>query len=545
MRKAFLLLPWVFLLLCCSETETAGGPGSETTNGIVAYVDGAPAAFASVALRRIDQKASLAALENSVIQPDFFADSNGRFVLDTVSSDNEFRMTVVSGGSAFSRTFSAKELSKLDTVELTATGSVSGVVDLPKGSEYAWVGVYGMDMLVKTDAEGKFALPTVPSGDSLKLYFAEESYDSVYESHKVVVQPYGVETVNLKTEGIVAVSKGKVVPFATVAVRPVDQMVEDSSNQTNSIIVSEIRADSNGRFVLDSLKKGNYRLTVVDNGIAYSKVLSAKEIEKLDTVELSATGSLVGRVTLRSDMMYAYVGVYGMDVLVKTDMNGSYVFPSLPVGDSVELYFVTKKMEKLPVEVKTVVDENTADFHAPSMTFENFEDSFDYWYTATDSLGSFMKPSPKDSSIENGVEYDSTRKSNVFHGQYWLGNSSYAWVLVGTNLRDHVWNLSLLDSIVFYAKGDGQIRVAVENWDKVSEELSMNLKAASEWKNLDTAKWQRYVIEPSDLIMNALDNAEGLKPWTYVKGWVKQLNFFAQGGSNFYIDDIKLYGVLF
>lgn len=545
MRKAFLLLPWVFLLLCCSETETAGGPGSETTNGIVAYVDGAPAAFASVALRRVDQKASLAALENSVIQPDFFADSNGRFVLDTVSSDNEFRMTVVSGGSAFSRTFSAKELSKLDTVELTATGSVSGVVDLPKGSEYAWVGVYGMDMLVKTDAEGKFALPTVPSGDSLKLYFAEESYDSVYESHKVVVQPYGVETVNLKTEGIVAVSKGKVVPFATVAVRPVDQMVEDSSNQTNSIIVSEIRADSNGRFVLDSLKKGNYRLTVVDNGIAYSKVLSAKEIEKLDTVELSATGSLVGRVTLRSDMMYAYVGVYGMDVLVKTDMNGSYVFPSLPVGDSVELYFVTKKMEKLPVEVKTVVDENTADFHAPSMTFENFEDSFDYWYTATDSLGSFMKPSPKDSSIENGVEYDSTRKSNVFHGQYWLGNSSYAWVLVGTNLRDHVWNLSLLDSIVFYAKGDGQIRVAVENWDKVSEELSMNLKAASEWKDLDTAKWQRYVIEPSDLIMNALDNAEGLKPWTYVKGWVKQLNFFAQGGSNFYIDDIKLYGVLF
>ena len=545
MRKAFLLLPWVFLLLCCSETETAGGPGSETTNGIVAYVDGAPAAFASVALRRIDQKASLAALENSVIQPDFFADSNGRFVLDTVSSGNEFRMTVVSGGSAFSRTFSAKELSKLDTVELTATGSVSGVVDLPKGSEYAWVGVYGMDMLVKTDAEGKFALPTVPSGDSLKLYFAEESYDSVYESHKVVVQPYGVETVNLKTEGIVAVSKGKVVPFATVAVRPVDQMVEDSSNQTNSIIVSEIRADSNGRFVLDSLKKANYRLTVVDNGIAYSKVLSAKEIEKLDTVELSATGSLVGRVTLRSDMMYAYVGVYGMDVLVKTDMNGSYVFPSLPVGDSVELYFVTKKMEKLPVEVKTVVDENTADFHAPSMTFENFEDSFDYWYTATDSLGSFMKPSPKDSSIEKGVEYDSTRKSNVFHGQYWLGNSSYAWVLVGTNLRDHVWNLSLLDSIVFYAKGDGQIRVAVENWDKVSEELGMNLKAASEWKDLDTAKWQRYVIEPSDFIMNALDNAEGLKPWTYVKGWVKQLNFFAQGGSNFYIDDIKLYGVLF
>ena len=155
MKKAFIFLPWVFLLLSCGMFETAGGPGSETTNGIVAYVDGAPAAFAGVALRRVDQKASLAALENSVIQPDFFADSNGRFILDTVSSDEEFRMTVVSVGAAFSKTFSAKELSKLDTIELTATGSVSGAVDLPKGSEYAWVGVYGMDMLVKTDAEGK------------------------------------------------------------------------------------------------------------------------------------------------------------------------------------------------------------------------------------------------------------------------------------------------------------------------------------------------------------------------------------------------------
>lgn len=545
MKKAFIFLPWVFLLLSCGMFETAGGPGSETTNGIVAYVDGAPAAFAGVALRRVDQKASLAALESSVIQPDFFADSNGRFVLDSAKADEKFRMTVVSGGSAFSRTFSAKELSKLDTIELTATGSVSGAVDIPKGSEYAWVGVYGMDVLVKTDAEGKFALPTVPSGDSLKLYFAEESYDSVFDSHKVEVEPYGVQTLNLRTEGIVAVSKGKPVPFATVAVRKVDQMVEDSSLKTSSIIVSEIRADSNGRFVLDSLKSGDYRLTVADNGIAYSKVLSAKEILKLDTVELSATGSLVGRVTLSSDMPYAYVGVRGLDVLVKTDFNGSYVFPALPVGDSVELYFVNKKMEKLSVEVKTVVDENTADFHAPSMTFESFEDSFEYWYTATDSLGSFMKPSPTKDDFEKGVEYDSTRKSNVFHGQYWLGNSSYAWVLTGTTLRDKTWNLSLLDSIVFYAKGDGQIRVAVENWDKVSEELSMNLKAASGWLDLDSTKWQRYVIEPSDLVMNALDNADGLKPWTYVRGWVKQLNFFAQGGSNFYIDDIKLYGVLF
>jgi len=394
---------------------------------------------------------------------------------------------------------------------------------------------------VKTNSAGFFSMPSVPSGDSLELYFVEENYDSVFDSHKVVVSAYGQEVVDLQAAGIVVISKGRPVPFATVAVRKEDSSL-DSAEASSAIITSDKKTDANGRFELDALEAGQYRLTVMDNGMAYSKVLSNKQIAKLDTVELSATGSLVGRVTLMSSMKFAYVGVKGLDVLVKTDENGNYVFPALPVNDSIELYFTKDNMDKLPVSVKTIVDENTAEFHAPSMNLQGFEGNLDYWYLDQDTLGSKMYTK----SVKDGVEYDSSRKSKVFHGKYTFNAMNpYAWVLVGTNLKEQCWNLSLLDSVSFYAKGNGQIRVAVESWDRKAEEMGVNLKAASEWIDLDSAKWNRYVLHPADLYMNTADKREGLSPWNSVKGYVRQIHFFVNGGSDFYVDDIWLYGVLF
>ena len=553
MKKLFLLLPWVLLLLCCTGNESspvfqeAGGPGSETTNGIVARVDGMPAAFAGVALRRVDQKAATAAQENAVIQPDIYADSNGVFVLDSIEDKSKtYRMTVVRNGAAFSKTLTGEEISEMDSVDLLATGSVVGSVNVPKGSEFAWVGVYGMDVLVKTDSEGHFSMPQLPSGDSLELYFVEQKFDSVFSEHDVLVKAFAVENVDLSEEddeGIVAIANGKPVPYATVALRKAD-MVQDSPVVMNFMVAADKYTDSKGRFTLDVPDSGEYRLTIIGVGTAYSKVLSVKELAKLDTVKLIGTGSLVGNVTLKSEMKFAYVGIQGLDVLIKSDENGNYVFPSLPVDDSLSFYFADKNMDKLHAETKAVVNEYTAEFHAPSMLLQDFEsDDYSLWYVNTDSLGSTMTPKKK---VEDGIEYDSTRKSNVFHASYSLVPfESYAWALVGMTLWNASWNMSQLDSIAFYAKGNGKIRVAVENWDKMSEELGMNLKAASEWIDLDPKTWTRIVVRPVDLSMNAADYWDGSRPWNSVKSFVKQINFFANGGSDFYIDNIWLYGALF
>ena len=55
MKKLLLLVPVALATWFCSSAtdDIAKGPGSETTNGL-ALVDGKPASYASVALRKVD-----------------------------------------------------------------------------------------------------------------------------------------------------------------------------------------------------------------------------------------------------------------------------------------------------------------------------------------------------------------------------------------------------------------------------------------------------------------------------------------------------------
>lgn len=558
MKKLLFMLPVALLCWSCSSStsdDLSKGPGSETTNGIVALVGDAPAAFAGVALRKVDFTVDEFAPENAMVQPDVYASENGSFTLDTLDFDSSdvFRLTVVHGGAAFTQVFSGSEMSGVDTVVLEPTGSVTGAVTVPEGSDFVWVGVLGMDVMVQSDSNGRFALPQLPSTDSLKLYFVKDGGKKSFKEVEVKPEAYKNEVVNAveppkqddpKDDDnikFVAVVDGAPVEGAVAALRAPDFEVEEPVAE-RSMVVGDFESDENGKFSFAKPDSGSYRLTVVSSDKVYSKVLTVKQLAKLDTVELVSTGTLVGRITLMSDMPYAYAGVQGLDVLVKTDENGNYVFPSLPVGDSIELYFVSEKENKLTATLKTVVDGNASEFQAPSMLLQDFEGKeFPYWYINRDTLGSKITPS----EVKEGVVYDSSRKSKVFHGEYQLkAFEDYAWALVGTSLRETAWNLSLLDSIVFYAKGNGQVRVAFENWDKFTEELGMNLKASSPWIDVDST-WKRIVVTPAQLYMNAADKMAGSFPWSTVKNYVKQIHIFASGGTEFYIDDIWLYGALF
>ena len=83
MRKSLFLLPLLSLSMaglvaCSSNDDVAGGPGSITTNGI-ALVDGKPASYATVALRRVDFRAEQPVEENALVVADSYADEKGNF----------------------------------------------------------------------------------------------------------------------------------------------------------------------------------------------------------------------------------------------------------------------------------------------------------------------------------------------------------------------------------------------------------------------------------------------------------------------------------
>lgn len=527
------------MLWSCSD-KVAGGPGSETTNGFAYFGNGSVASYARIAIRDVDHTSSVDSATNALVNADFYADVNGHFEFETPKG--EYRLTIVHDGSAYTKLYSEKGNVNLDTIKLEPTANLGGLAELPDSCKFVWVGVRGMDVLVRSDSMGRFLLSQLPSNDSLQVYFLRGDDNSVYENLSVKLGPNTDEVIDLVDTlankiKFVAVANGKAVPYATLAIRKSDARV-DSLHVNNVVVEADAYADKDGMFAIDSLKSGNYRLTVMQSGLAYSKVLSAKQIAALDTVELQGTANYMSRVTLFAGDKYAWVGVYGLDVMTKTNEEGVFSLPMLPSNDTLQFYVVDNK-DSLYVAKKIEPSAGSAEFDYPSIVLQDFEGDTAGWYFSVDSIGSKV--------LSKAFETDKDRKSKVFHGKYNLigTNNIYAWVVTGTLLRSEGWNFSSLDSIAFYAKGSGQIRVSLENWDKESEVKGVSLKAASEWRDLNSQKWTRYVIKSGDLCYNSQDVSNCYFTWNSLKDDVRQLHFFVRNGNEFYLDDIVLYGALF
>ncbi len=568
MRKSLFLLPLLSLsiagLVACSEKEdVAGGPGSITTNGL-ALVDGQPAFYATVALRKVDFKEPTAGEVSTLVTADTYADEQGNFKVD-IPADGEYRLTVTHDGVAYSKIVTRDNFAEVgvseapDTVNLEPTAILTGAVDIPEGSSAVWVGVVGTDILVKTDEAGWFALSALPANDSLTLYFVNEDYNKNLGEKSIYVNPMESVMQDYRTDmkvpedtssqdtskqdstepeklpQVLALLKdGTPASYATIALRAADAQVSDYVVQ-NTMIESELYADKNGRFDMEWPTDGDFRLTIVKDSFAVSKIYSAKELAKLDTLRLEASASVSSKVTLRSGEKYLWVGVYGLDLLVKTNEAGTYALPNVPANDSLGIYFVTADSDKnLYAEWKTIADPYSTQFLNPVKVLQDFENGDAGWYVNTDALkqGTVFKLS----SVKDGIVYDSTRKSKVFHGEYKLADNDYAWVLVGTMFEEDM-NLAAIDSIVFYAKGDGNVRLSLDNYIK-------NLKAATAWIEL-SSKWQRISVNPAKLCVGITTEDSCFASWNAIKGLVRQLHIYPQDGTEFFIDDVTLYGALF
>lgn len=571
MMKRHFLLPMLLGALgafwaCSPSGGTAFGPGSETTNGI-AMVGGEAAPFARVAIRSVDHMVDKAIETNSiVVDADTLADSAGRFSV-RVPEDGEYRLTVYHAGYAFSKIVSlertpSEETGNLGEVQLTATAVMKGEVDIPKGSGNVWVGILGTDILVPTDANGVFVMSSIPANDSLQLYFVSEEYDSVlikkdiylepsesaYENYKAPVEVRKDSSDSSDAKQIVVLqADGKAAAHAMVALRKADYMPEKFALQNNLITQDEF-ADENGVVDVVLPESGSYRLTATRGENTFSKVYSVEDLSKLDTLKLSASATVTSKVTLNAEDSFAWVGVYGLDIMVKTNDIGVYVLPSLPVGDSLDLYFVRADGDKPFVEWSLSAAKEGTNYLMPSTLLYDFEEDRENWYMDVDTLykGSTFKfgtgslQNDKDHELKDHLILDEDRGDSVFHTFYELADNPYAWVLLGMKL-DEIKNFAAIDSVEFYAKGNGEVRVALENW---TDYTTKSAKAASGWKKV-SSKWTRMVVKPSELCVNSSEKWSCDNAWNSVKNQVKQVHFFFAAGNEIFIDDVKIYGALF
>ena len=192
----FLALFVPFAFWACSNDKVAGISTVETENAyLIQFVrgDSLPAAHVVARMRSVDfvrsvegaaagaaaeksEEGSAADSANRGFFSEFVTDSLGCIRIDSLAVDMA-TLEVVDAGEGLFKKISAEDIKDGDSVRfvLEKTGSLRGKVHLPEGVDHAWVQVYGSDRLVKTDAQGFYAMDSLPPFEYELRYIVGDS----------------------------------------------------------------------------------------------------------------------------------------------------------------------------------------------------------------------------------------------------------------------------------------------------------------------------------------------------------------------------------
>lgn len=144
------------------------------------------------------------------------------------------------------------------------------------------------------------------------------------------------------------------------------------------------------------------------------------------------------------------------------------------------------------------------------------------------------------SSNVSGISFDTaglSRSGQALHVTYTAPTttSTTQYVVVATYLGSKPDCLRSLDSLVFWARGSGTLYVALEHLT--------NSAGPKAWMHftLDSTAWTRKSVRPSDF--DAADGEGNNYGWNVVRDSITTLTFLVKGGSNLWLDDIRLHGV--
>lgn len=110
------------------------------------------------------------------------------------------------------------------------------------------------------------------------------------------------------------------------------------------------------------------------------------------------------------------------------------------------------------------------------------------------------------------------------------------YVLIKTPLAATPRCLRSLDSIVLWVRGSGVFTMAFENLSR-----PVPSKAWQNW-TIDSTAWRKFVVSPKDLL--PADNKFGNVGWAGVRDSITHITFFMTGNGEFWIDDIRLHGIV-
>lgn len=367
----------------------------------------------------------------------------------------------------------------------------------------------------------------------------------------------GISTVETENAYLIQFVRGDSLPAAHVVARVrsaeyVRSVEDGSADSADAEFFSEFVTDSLGCIRIDSLAVDVATLEVVDAGEGLFKKISAEDIKDGDSVRfvLEKTGNLKGRVYLPEGVDYAWVQVYGMDRLVKTDNQGFYAMDSLPpfeyelryiVGDSVvEGSATVDAGEEATAFIYTFEPDSVKILDFESENEEFFITDLGYsvtGYMAATDTNTKTVPDINEEVAKFITEAGAGREGRALH---WKSSAAVGkWSFFGSWIckEESPCDISATDSIVFYARGTGVISIAFETLGSSNVEgktLAYDTLATD-------GEWSRRVIKPSNF--KPRDDLYGNLGWDVVSKAMTTISIAAYDDTEFWIDDVVLYGV--
>ena len=386
-------------------------------------------------------------------------------------------------------------------MQLETLGSVSGKAEIPEGSDYAWIQVYGTDKLIKTNKKGEFTVDSLPPASYLIRAVISEDQAAIGEAS---VKVSAGEKNNIKTLAKPDIANEQLEQWAHLRVIPLDSTISDWMRPIADTTVVFVRLDSANFNFNEAMKNGNdIRFTdQSDNRLKFKKVFWNDSLQQAELqIRINGTSSV------ESLIMY-----WGKTAAL--DASSDDIWKDLP--DSL---------------VNSLHSIKIIDFEK-----QRLETAFDYadgpreWYF--EPQDSNVTTQPSNEEVQKAFEKDKERGGYVFH---WKSTSKKKgkWSMIGSRINRNPSSLEGIDSIVFYAKGSGELGFAIEVLDEPT--------GKTKYVDYLDSNWKRFCFTQKDFVEG--DGEFGNMGWDFVKPRVTTFTIWIVDESEMWIDDVILYGV--
>ena len=365
----------------------------------------------------------------------------------------------------------------------------------------------------------------------------------------------GISSVETQNAFLIRVVHNDSLPAvnAVARVRSADFVRNIAEDSAETQFFREYRTDSLGCIRIDSLAVDTAMIEIIDKGDGVIRKIHAAEVQDGDSVQfvLEKTGSLRGKVYLPEGVDYAWVQVYGIDRLVKTDSRGFYELDSLAPYDEYGLQVVigdTVVQQSAEVKVGGETSSNVYAFEPDSVKVLDFEmgkadfilEEFNLHatgYLMVTDTSVVTVPAVSDDASNAVDSAGAGREGKALH---WKSSAGFGvWSIFGIWIctEKSPCDLTKLDSVVYYVRGTGHYSFAFEALGKTNVEG----KALNQDTLLTKDEWKRVCVKPSDFI--GPDSSWGNFGWDAVKKTVTTISILAYDEAEIWIDDITLYGI--